>query len=800
MPPPDDAQRASTDPVADPNQTGALDSADPRRSTDGVLQTIMDLSQGRQFGKYQIVRRIGQGAMGNVFEVLNRTFDPHRREAMKVIRSKWRSVPDAVQRFLAEVGRAASLIHSNIVTVFAFGEHDGEVFYTMSIVDGGDLGELILREKKLEPRRAAELVRLVAGAVEEAHRQKVIHRDLKPSNILLRPDGTPLVTDFGLAVLMSPSAGSAATGSGPEGTPCYMPPEQAEARHADIGPRSDVYALGAILYECLTGRPPFKGRDVAETLRLVRNAPVDPPRVWNRAVPRDLEAVCLKCLEKEPAKRYASAGELAAALEKFLDRGQRRPMTRRQKLALMLGVVVVLLLLFAGAQVWQQEEIKSYAKGQADHADELRKESRSRQALDQYAVALERYDALLSRWMLYGRTDARVARAVVQLARGILQEGQRDYDGARSALEAAQSELEDLRPARANDPRFLNLLAEVYHNLGVHYSDNRYARAERERGREFYDKAIRLRDDVYERFPGNRDYDRDRARSYGYLGDVLLELDQAEGAERAYAKAETIRDRLAKAPDADIVALCLHARDFSNRSNLNDWKGSLAHAITAARDRVRYYQDRRFQARLPGEFLLDPASALVTVAELELDRPEGLTPERMADVLKMLKDALTKIQSAGETTDDQKSEFTSELIWVYTTLGKGYFLKGDWKEARIALEKGNSLFSSDRVDDKRSDEKRNANDYYHRAQAHALLAKLGTEADEKKANLADAKTYLKQAIKKGFRHYYRVTRDQAFDDLRAADDDSWFTQNVVEPIMKDRPQLIMKDRPQLRRK
>ena len=375
-----------------------------------------------------------------------------------------------------------------------------------------------------------------------------------------------------------------------------MPPEQAEARHDDIGPCSDVYALGAILYECLTGRPPFRGRDVAETLRLVRNAPLDSPQLLNRSIPRELEAICLKCLEKEPRRRYASAGELARALGEFLDRGARRSLTRRQKLALGLGLPAAILLLAAGTLAWQQDAIRSQARDYLAKADELRDRGRTGPALDHYAMAVERYDALLgSNWVLYGRTSARIKRAEAQLRRGSLLEDRREYDEARFALEAAQQECEDVRPARADDPRFLNLLGEVYHGLGRHFADRRLPRAERDRGLEFYEKAIRLREDIRDRFPGTPDSDRDLARSYGYMGDTLLELDQADRARHSYAKAEEIRFRLAGAPDADVSSRCLHARDFGNRSSFHDWNGRptrpfsppVAASSTTARVRFR---------------------------------------------------------------------------------------------------------------------------------------------------------------------------------------------------------------------
>ena len=771
------AQPGGTPTPADPNPTQTHPGApsDTGMSTAGVLRTVWDPTRQKRFGNYEVVRLIGQGAMGNVFEVLNLSFEPPRREALKVIRSRLRAVAEAVQRFKGEMAKMANLRHANIVAVFHAGTHEGELFFTMSFEEGGDLGELLLREKQLEPRRAAAIIRTVAEAVEEAHRQSIVHRDLKPSNILLRADGAPLVTDFGLAVLMSGSApsGGDGVGTGPEGTPCYMPPEQAEARHADIGPRSDVYALGAILYECVTGRPPFKGRDAAETIRLVRNAPLDRPRVFNRSIPQELEAICLKCLEKDPQLRYASAGELARTLGEFLDRTGRRSLTRRQKLALWLGVPALVALLFVGLQVWQVETVKSQARTNLARGDELREKGRPVQALEQYAVARERYDSLLaSGWLLYGRTDTRLAWADVQLRRGVLLEGQRQYEEAQSALEAAQAALERLRSARADDPRFLNALGEVYHNLGVHYSDVRFAPTERERGLEFYDKAVRLREDVRDRFSGNPVNDRDLARTYGYMGDVLLELDQVDRARHAYQKAEEIRTRLADVPGADVAALCLHARDFGNWSYFYDWNGDYEKAIAAARQRVGYYRNGRFPDRLPGEYLLERASASVTLAELELDRSKAPGPE----VKTLLEDALREVRAVGESPDDLASPFAADLFRIHVALAKYSVLKGELTEARAALAIGTKMY------DALPNDKRTAEDYYRRAQAFALLAKLSTKENEKIINQDLAQRVLSIAVAKKFRHYYRVQRDRAFDDLRAVDGGVWYRSAVVEPI------------------
>jgi hypothetical protein len=221
-----------------------------------------------------------------------------------------------VARFRAEAEAAAQLQHPNFVQVFEVGQVNGRPFFSMEYVDGGSLAQLIAREP-LPPRRAAELVATLAAAVHAAHERGIVHRDLKPSNVMMTGGGTPKIADFGLAKRLGTDSGHTQTGE-ILGTPSYMAPEQAEGKK-EIGPSTDVYALGAMLYELLTNKPPFEGISGLDWLRVVTTQdPVAPSRLAP-AVPRDLEAICLKCLEKSPARRYASARELAEDLRRFLD-------------------------------------------------------------------------------------------------------------------------------------------------------------------------------------------------------------------------------------------------------------------------------------------------------------------------------------------------------------------------------------------------------------------------------------------------------------------------------------------------
>jgi hypothetical protein len=268
----------------------------------------------RYFGDYELIREIARGGMGVVFHA--RQVSLNRPVALKMILAGRLANEIDVKRFYLEAEAAANLDHPAIVRIFEVGQHEGQHYFSMALVEGQSLARR-LAQGPLPPREAAALLAKVAEAIEYAHRRGVIHRDLKPGNILLDRHGNPRVTDFGLAKMLESDSGL--TGSGQVmGTPSYMPPEQARGNRGEVGTAADVYALGATLYALLTGRPPFQAATAVETLQQVLGQEPVPPRRLNAAIPRDLETICMKCLEKSPQKRYASARALAEDLERYL--------------------------------------------------------------------------------------------------------------------------------------------------------------------------------------------------------------------------------------------------------------------------------------------------------------------------------------------------------------------------------------------------------------------------------------------------------------------------------------------------
>jgi WD40 repeat protein len=292
-----------------PAATSLFVAADPRVPAPGAATDLPPIPG------YEILEELGRGGMGVVYKA--RQVGLNRLVALKLLRWGPDSSPEERARFHAEAEAAARLQHPNVVQIYEVGEQDGRPFLSLEYLEGGSLARRLDGTPR-PAREAAGLVLTLAGAVHAIHRLQIVHRDLKPDNVLLTADGTPKVADFGLAKLLDSEQGRTESGA-VLGTPSYMAPEQAQGQRKRIGPATDVYALGAILYELLTGRPPFRAETPIDTvLQVIAEEPVPPARL-NPKLPRDLETICLKCLMKEPGKRYASVAALGDDLQRFLE-------------------------------------------------------------------------------------------------------------------------------------------------------------------------------------------------------------------------------------------------------------------------------------------------------------------------------------------------------------------------------------------------------------------------------------------------------------------------------------------------
>jgi serine/threonine protein kinase len=506
---------------------------------------------------YHIVEQLGRGGMGVVYKAIQVSL--RRVVALKMLRPNTHGDARELVRFQAEAEAVAHLQHPNIVQIYEIGEQDGQPYFALEHVGGGSLAQK-LDGTPLPPRQAAHLVEPLARAMHHAHQQGIIHRDLKPANVLLavsdRADAValggpglaarvePKITDFGLVKRTLPDeeqAGNALTQSGAiVGTPAYMSPEQAEGKGREIGPLADVYALGVILYEALTGRPPFRGATLLDTLEQVRSVePVSPRRLQPKC-PRDLETICLKCLNKDPAGRYLSAEALAEDLRRFLA-GQpivARPITRRERAwrwcrrnpmvaSLTVGVVLLLAIgLPLGSWMWSS---RSESLQKAAHAEQkVEHVQKSNAAALAYIAASGLGDAYSKMVNGSGTKTDRIARdpAIIQ--------------SVEQACALGEELLKD-----DPGPAMQSALARSYAKLSVLQAAARQrdkAIASCRRGLELLDHSIQEAKEVAGT-PG------DLGRTYYVLGAVLMILQRHEEASRAFEQSVAqLRSDLDAAP------------------------------------------------------------------------------------------------------------------------------------------------------------------------------------------------------------------------------------------------------------
>ena len=340
-------------------ETSDANTTPPTKKTQRPTKTLTD------FGDYELLEEIGRGGQGVVFSARQKSLN--RTVALKVIGLGQWATKAHLKRFRLEAEAAASLDHPCIVPIYEVGERGGSCYFSMKFVEGGQVDEVVRREP-MTTRRAAELIVKVARTVHYAHEHGILHRDIKPGNILLDGKGEPHLTDFGLARLVETESTVTRTME-VLGTPSYMAPEQAVGNNARVTSATDVYGLGAVLYQLLTGQPPFAGGTTYETIKLLLNTEPRQPRLFNPKIDRDLSTICLKCLEKDPKRRYPSALALAEDLERWakhepiqarragvFTRGKK--WVRRNPSIAVMAAMVLALAVPLGVIVWKSEFIR----------------------------------------------------------------------------------------------------------------------------------------------------------------------------------------------------------------------------------------------------------------------------------------------------------------------------------------------------------------------------------------------------------------------------------------------------------
>jgi serine/threonine protein kinase/tetratricopeptide (TPR) repeat protein len=549
---------------------------------------------------YEILSELGRGGVGVVYKA--RQGGLNRLVALKVLLAGAHASPEDMVRFRAEAEAAARLRHPNVIQVYEVGTHEGLPYVALEFVEGGSLADHT-HGRPQPPREAARLIEALARGVQAAHDAGIVHRDLKPTNVLLSfpreleggpgwcpwpPPGSPLaeatprVTDFGLAKWLTNDRGL--TGSRDIlGTPSYMAPEQAGGRSKEVGPAADIYALGAILYECLTGRPPFQGAALSDILVQVLGSDPLPPRRLTPGVPRDLETVCLKCLHKEPHRRYARAADLADDLGRYRDGRSvhARPSPAWEKgwrwarrhpaVAALLAAIVLLTVLGVGAVTWKWREAEANAEAEAEArraavasaAEARRYEKQARAAVANYYVLITTHPdlkaagaerlrkALLAQGVEYfkefvrrraGDLSVRTELAAAHHQLGLILAEVGDLPGAVREMEQSLTLRRQLAEGAPADTRHRTGLGVSLVDLG-----GLYAKTGRpQEGKAALQKAVALFQVLAEEQPAVAEHRGHLAVAHNSLGVLLAGEGRREEARAAYAKALGLRRQLVR--------------------------------------------------------------------------------------------------------------------------------------------------------------------------------------------------------------------------------------------------------------
>jgi serine/threonine-protein kinase len=724
---------------------------------------------------YEILGELGRGGMGVVYQA--RHLRLGRLVALKVVLAGAHAGPQELARFRTEAEAAARLQHPNIVQIYDVGEHAGRPYLALECVAGGSLARR-LAGGSLPAREAAALVQALAGAMHHAHQQGIVHRDLKPANILLvageerggvsapchgaltRPRSEhgaltpppslhgaltpprsspatlfPKITDFGLAKQLDSDGGQTQSGA-IVGTPSYMAPEQAEGQMKAAGPTTDVYALGAVLYQCLTGRPPFLAATPLETLLQVKYLAPVPPRRLQPKVGRDLETICLKCLEKEPGKRYATAQALADDLGCFLGGRpiQARPVRfperlwracRRQPRVALLAAALLLAVVGGFATVtylWRLAEATA-RREEAQH-------QRAEQHLEEAHAAVQREEAQRQR----ADRNLKKAHAAVEQYLFVLSQIQLSREPGTQALqkklvEDALASFQDFLGQRPDAPDLQASVAFAHFHMGSITSKI----GSREKARVEFAQARAIFEDLVRANPEDFRLRRALARTYRFLGGVQKDTGQRGEARGSYERArdlgrELVRTGSADAESADELGLTYlqlgilqkeggdsdaalgayeearrifakldeayptFSRYASNLALVHEVTGILqaeTGQVTAARESFGRVRDirRRLADANPTDLALQSSLATISMNLGALLTQFGEFANARAS-LREAQEILDKLARVNPT--DQMHQ--KKLAQVHRDLGQGYYQSGDAKAALTAYKQARALF------------------------------------------------------------------------------------------------------------